>query len=67
MVWQFQISKSKTVTAASVNTYHIENRFGQVAVELSKTVGEFGDIDSNELIGVLYTVVQCGNSVKCKL
>lgn len=47
--------------------YHIQQGLGQVAVQLGKAVGELGDIDGDELIGVLDAVVECRDAVKGQL
>ena len=47
--------------------YHVEYGLGEVAVELGQAVGEFGHVDGNELIGVLYTVVESRDAVKSEV
>jgi len=48
-------------------TYHVQQGLGQVAVQLGKAVGELGDIDGDELIGVLDAVIERRDAVKGQL
>ncbi len=49
---------------AGGQAYHVEYGLGEVAVELGQAVGEFGHVDGDELVGVLYTVVKSRDAVK---
>ena len=44
--------------------YHIEHGLGKVAIQLSQTIRELGHIDCDQLIGVLYSVVQSRYTIK---
>ena len=43
---------------------HVEDGLGEVRVELSKTVGELGHVDGDELVGILYPIVERREAVK---
>lgn len=38
--------------------YHVEHGLGKIAIQLSQAIREFGHVDRDQLIGVLYSVVQ---------
>lgn len=46
------------------STHHIQHGFCQVAVELGEAVGELGYIDGDQLIRVLYSVIQRRDAVE---
>lgn len=47
--------------------HHVQQGLGQVAVQFCEAVGELGDIDGDELIGVLDAVIECRDAVKGQL
>ena len=48
-------------------TYHIQKWLRQVAVQFRQAVGEFGDVDSNHLVGIFDPIIQRRNAIKGQL
>jgi hypothetical protein len=47
-------------------TNHIESWFGKIAVQLCQTIGEFRYIDGDQLVWVLYPIIECRDPIKCQ-
>lgn len=61
------VSDCPSKSAKNKSTRHIQDRFRQIAVQLCQTTREFGHIDSDQLIRILYPIVQSRDSIECQL
>lgn len=48
-------------------THHIQQRLRQITVQLRQTIRELGHIHCNQLVRILYSVIQRGNAIKRQL